>query len=156
MIKKYYRKATIVEAVKFMRNNVEEIARWLGRKNVYPLLDYWGYVYSLEIFTKSGKKKAKMGDFIVKSGDGEIYPCKPDVFERTYEEMKEEEPLIDVDDDTMYFGFPTTKDCVGVEVCEDIIVHVDTEKEEVVVFKILHWSKFKEKIFSKGGKNGNG
>jgi len=149
MIKKYYRK-TVIEAVKFDRNNIEEIAIWLGKEKVSPLLDYYGYVYGLEIFTKSGKKVVKIGDYIIKGISGEVYPCKPDVFENTYEKIKEEGIFIDINNDTMYFGFPTTKDSVGVEVCEDIIVHLDIEKEEVVGFTILHWNKFKKKIFSKG------
>lgn len=28
---------------------------------------------------------AKAGDYIIKGVNGEIYPCKPDIFEKTYE-----------------------------------------------------------------------
>ena len=29
--------------------------------------------------------RAKTGDYIIRGVNGEIYPCKPDIFEKTYE-----------------------------------------------------------------------
>lgn len=29
--------------------------------------------------------KASLGDYIIKGVNGEYYPCKPDIFEKTYE-----------------------------------------------------------------------
>jgi hypothetical protein len=37
------------------------------------------------INTLEGKMKANFGDWIIKGVNGEFYPCKPDVFEKTYE-----------------------------------------------------------------------
>jgi len=37
------------------------------------------------INTLEGKMKASIGDFIIKGVQGEYYPCKPDIFEKTYE-----------------------------------------------------------------------
>lgn len=34
---------------------------------------------------------ASIGDYIIKGVDGEFYPCKPDIFEKTYEEVQSEE-----------------------------------------------------------------
>ena len=31
--------------------------------------------------------KARVGDFIIRGVQGEYYPCKPDIFEKTYEEV---------------------------------------------------------------------
>jgi hypothetical protein len=31
--------------------------------------------------------KASIGDFIIKGVNGEFYPCKPDIFEKTYEKV---------------------------------------------------------------------
>ncbi|MDO4156931.1 MAG: hypothetical protein Q4D37_09175 [Oscillospiraceae bacterium] len=36
------------------------------------------------IHTLEGNMKASIGDYIVTGVDGEKYPCKPDIFERTY------------------------------------------------------------------------
>ena len=38
-----------------------------------------------EIKTPEGVMTAKTGDYIIKGVDGEIYPCKPDIFKKTYE-----------------------------------------------------------------------
>ena len=43
----------------------------------------------LEIETLEGTMKADKGDWIIRGVKGELYPCKPDVFEMTYEKVKE-------------------------------------------------------------------
>jgi hypothetical protein len=40
-----------------------------------------------EINTLEGKMKGNGGDYIIKGVRGEIYPCKPDIFEATYERV---------------------------------------------------------------------
>ena len=47
------------------------------------------------ISTLEGDMKATAGDFIITGVKGERYPCKPDVFYQTYEEVDEPEPLDD-------------------------------------------------------------
>ncbi len=39
--------------------------------------------------TLEGVHNISFGDYIIKGIKGEIYPCKPDIFEKTYEEVKE-------------------------------------------------------------------
>lgn len=39
----------------------------------------------MEIHTLEGIITAKPGDYIIRGVQGEIYPCKPDIFEATYE-----------------------------------------------------------------------
>lgn len=39
------------------------------------------------IHTLEGDMKASVGDYIITGVDGEQYPCKPDIFEKTYEEV---------------------------------------------------------------------
>lgn len=38
-----------------------------------------------EIKTLEGTMTAEPGDFIIQGVEGEIYPCKPDIFHKTYE-----------------------------------------------------------------------
>jgi hypothetical protein len=38
----------------------------------------------VSIETLEGTMKANKGDWIIKGVNGEIYPCKPDIFEKTY------------------------------------------------------------------------
>lgn len=42
---------------------------------------------SLIIKTLEGDMKANIGDYIIKEINGEYYPCKPDIFEKTYERV---------------------------------------------------------------------
>lgn len=40
---------------------------------------------TMEIKTLEGNHIANRGDYIIRGIKGEIYPCKPDIFEKTYE-----------------------------------------------------------------------
>lgn len=40
------------------------------------------------IKTLEGDMLATAGDYIIKGVQGEFYPCKPDIFEATYEEVE--------------------------------------------------------------------
>lgn len=40
------------------------------------------------IHTLEGDMKASVGDYIVTGVDGEKYPCKPDIFEKTYTQVE--------------------------------------------------------------------
>lgn len=42
----------------------------------------------LIIRTLEGEMKASVGDWIIQGVDGEFYPCKPDIFDKTYELVK--------------------------------------------------------------------
>ena len=44
----------------------------------------------LDITTLDGRMHASIGDWIITSVHGEQYPCKPDIFEKTYERVEEE------------------------------------------------------------------
>jgi len=42
----------------------------------------------LIIHTLEGDHRADVGDWIIKGVKGEFYPCKPDIFEATYEKVE--------------------------------------------------------------------
>lgn len=42
-------------------------------------------VRGLSIETLEGRMFASMGDWIIRGVNGEHYPCKPDIFEKTYD-----------------------------------------------------------------------
>lgn len=44
----------------------------------------------MEIETLEGVMKADKGDWIIRGVKGELYPCKPDVFEMTYEKVEDD------------------------------------------------------------------
>jgi hypothetical protein len=41
----------------------------------------------INISTLEGTMRADLGDWIIKGIKGEFYPCKPDIFEATYEQV---------------------------------------------------------------------
>lgn len=49
----------------------------------------------MEIETLEGTMKANKGDYIIKGVKGELYPCKPDVFDMTYEDADTDPTTID-------------------------------------------------------------
>lgn len=53
-----------------------------GQKQCYASIGPDGGVY---IHTLEGKMYACTGDFIIQGVEGEFYPCKPDIFHKTYD-----------------------------------------------------------------------
>ena len=51
------------------------------------------YQTDKEVFieTLEGTMRADPGDWIITGVNGEKYPCKPDIFEKTYERVEEDE-----------------------------------------------------------------
>lgn len=84
MIKTFIKKPVKIHAIQWTGDNYEEIADFVGHF-ISP--------YSLDeglvaIETLEGSICARKGDWIIRGINGEFYPCKPDIFEKTYEEVK--------------------------------------------------------------------
>ena len=79
---KYRKKPVIIEAVQYTGNNIEEIKKFCP--NCSLLFD------DLIIPTLEGRMRASVNDYIIKGVDGEFYPCKPDIFEKTYDVVENE------------------------------------------------------------------
>ena len=77
---KYRKKPVVIEAVQFTGDNADEIGYFCGFN-----AQLVGREKRLEIKTKEGVMTANPGDYIIKGVQGEFYPCKPDIFEQTYE-----------------------------------------------------------------------
>lgn len=82
MIKKYKKKPVIIEAVQWTGENLSEIDNFVGGS-----INIKGT--SLIIHTLEGDMEASINDYIIKGVNGEFYPCKPDIFSKTYEEVAE-------------------------------------------------------------------
>ena len=77
---KYRKKPVVVEAVQYLREeNIGESQEFCPDM-VYVAEDNEYYIKTLE-----GNMKISKGDYIIKGVQGEFYPCKPDIFEMTYE-----------------------------------------------------------------------
>ena len=77
----YRKKPVVIEARQFTHANIEQIARWV---NSAGGTSYIGRE-SIAIETLEGQMIAMQGDWIIKGVQGEFYPCKPGIFEATYE-----------------------------------------------------------------------
>ena len=97
MIKKYVKKPVEIEAIQLKEDNMIEVfdfldgANYKETKSMEELEDFnqmmlkQGYI---EIETLEEYMKASFGDYIIKGVKGEFYPCKPDIFQATYEEVR--------------------------------------------------------------------
>lgn len=87
---KYRKKPVIIEAIQYTMDTLNEIIEFVG-----PYLEVVVGVneagpnsavyHDLTIHTLEGDMKVDYGDFVIKGVHGEFYPCKPDIFEKTYE-----------------------------------------------------------------------
>lgn len=96
---KYRKKPIVIEAFKWICGDLQtEDPAWfveamkagdvcfegLGTKDVCLLIK-----------TLEGNMLADQGDYIIQGIKGEIYPCKPDIFEATYEKVEERYDILD-------------------------------------------------------------
>jgi hypothetical protein len=90
MIKKYRKKPVVIEAlnVEVGYRNLNEIIEFVGKDNLCPIERRPNYI--LKVKTLEGNMAVHYGDYIIKGIKGEFYPCKPDIFETTYEEVTED------------------------------------------------------------------
>ena len=105
MLNKYRKKPVVIDAIQLKASNINIVYEFVyGNKPDLRLSiaqDKW-YDYcqsvlknGLDIPTledgddKRAKHVASIGDYIIKGIQGEFYPCKPDIFEATYEVLNE-------------------------------------------------------------------
>jgi hypothetical protein len=91
-MKKYVKLPLEIEAVQYTGKNGHEISQWSGEacydspvlepRDGNPTGEY------IQIKTPEGIMTAIVNDWIIKGVKGEFYPCKPDIFVATYQEVK--------------------------------------------------------------------
>lgn len=82
-MKNYRKKPVVVQAIQYTGDNIQEIWDAFSAADVYGPVedDPCAYILTLE-----GRMRCDVGDYIIRGVQGELYPCKPDIFEQTYEE----------------------------------------------------------------------
>lgn len=86
---KYRKKPVVIEAVRWTGDNGKEIEAFCGADVMFGTIYEPDPVSAACIHTLEGKMYARPGDYIIKGVNGEFYPCKPDVFAKTYERVEE-------------------------------------------------------------------
>lgn len=83
-VQMFVKKPVVIEAVEITEENIHDVALWCG-----------GHVSDGNTFllipTLEGEMQGRLGDFIIKGVKDEFYPCKPDIFNETYEKSSEVE-----------------------------------------------------------------
>lgn len=95
---KYVKKPIPIEAWRLTYENVEAGIPDFIKEEMDKAPNSRIYMYVLcdtkeayaDIKTLEGTMRCNHGDYILKGIHGEFYPCKPDIFEESYEEYKEE------------------------------------------------------------------
>ena len=80
---KYRKKPVVIEANQLTVNNMDGIEQWCGGSIKGVKLPANERV--IHIPTLEGEMTAQIGDWIIQGVKGEFYPCKPDIFDATYE-----------------------------------------------------------------------
>ena len=84
---KFRKKPVVIEAVQLTKSNWQELEQFLGMED-WRAGKWWANPLKNElgIVTLEGTMVATEGDWIIRGVRGEFYPCKPDIFEATYEQ----------------------------------------------------------------------
>lgn len=92
---KYRKKPIVVEAIQWTGSNLEEIRNFVGNDLIENYIKHFDIERTLikqtlagiAINTLEGTIIVNYGDYIIKGMNNEFYPCKPDIFKQTYEEV---------------------------------------------------------------------
>lgn len=83
---RYKKKPVEVEAIKFDGTNHREILKF-----IYPDMSETGLAGAermklpIVIETLEGDMNVSVGDYVIRGVQDELYPCKPEIFEQTYQ-----------------------------------------------------------------------
>lgn len=87
---KFRKRPVVIEAFKF---GTDEPPDWfVSSPNVGLKVEVRGNertVLAAGISTLEGTMRAEIGDYVIRGVQGEIYPCKPEIFAATYEPVEE-------------------------------------------------------------------
>lgn len=98
---KYRKKPIVIEAMRFdgTSKGADSVIQFTGKDAGVSYAEENGTkVYDVWIETLEGLMFAAPGDWIIKGVKGEFYPCKPDIFDATYEAI-EDDTAVEVPDD---------------------------------------------------------
>lgn len=86
MIKIYQKKPVRIEAIQYTGDNFDEIKEFVG-DSYYENVDERHLTLNIGIKTLEGDMTISLFDYVIKGVNGEFYPCKPDIFKKTYDEI---------------------------------------------------------------------
>ena len=81
---KYIKKPIPITAIQWTGHNKADLAEFTNGRCRFA-----GGKYTIIIPTLEGDMGANAGDYIIRGVDGEFYPCRQDIFLKTYEKISE-------------------------------------------------------------------
>lgn len=85
---KYRKKPVVIEAFQYDGDMIDSSGQpYVPEWAITAMNDNIMYYDGPELFirTLEGDHHVTVGDYVIKGVNGELYPCKPDIFEKTYE-----------------------------------------------------------------------
>lgn len=98
----YRKKPVVIDAIQLTESNVLEVYEWVhGCVAIKTDMDLHKWDDYIQVIIRKGmniptledgadgraKHVASVGDYVIKGVQGEFYPCKPEIFEATYEKV---------------------------------------------------------------------
>lgn len=83
---KFRKRPVVIDAMQFTNETKDQVFNFVSC-NRYA--DFENGQPVLKIQTLEGDMIASLGDWVIKGVQGEFYPCKPDIFEKTYEKVED-------------------------------------------------------------------
>jgi len=83
-VAKYRKKPVVIDAIKWDGENFNEFVYNFVGIDCAQRCDN-----TLDVLTLEGVMTAQIGDYIIRGIKGEFYPCKPDIFEASYEKVED-------------------------------------------------------------------
>jgi hypothetical protein len=82
-IKQYRKKPVVIEAMQVLGGtSFDEVKEFTSGTKMTQIKN------DIYLLTLEGDMRVSLGDYIIKGVKGEFYPCKPDIFKATYDEVK--------------------------------------------------------------------
>lgn len=99
----YRKKPVVIEAIQWNGANLEELKNFVGSSLDWGTVTLYGFtnkqMLRVVIHTLGGDLEVNVGDYIIKGVQGEFYPCKPEIFAKTYEAVEEYPTCMRVQDE---------------------------------------------------------
>jgi hypothetical protein len=93
-VSRWRKRPVEVDAVQWTGDNWDEVASFMGSVAEGNEADIARQMAAadgrIRICTLEGTMAASLGDWIIRGVQGELYPCKPDIFDQTYEPAEPE------------------------------------------------------------------
>jgi len=81
-VSRFRKRPVVIEAVQWDGHNLGELLELQGEVEVMIFIDRGNQIV---IETLEGQMRGEVGCWVIKGVEGELYPCKAEIFEKTYE-----------------------------------------------------------------------